>query len=148
MKYRSSCYYIKKQSRQNETRIKKQWITNEIVRKMEEQGWNKTINNALQRETDEAKKKYIDSVYNKIMDLQRRGRYEFFFTILPLKTPHMTLWIFWFWFCLLNSWAWVHICGTSHSVMSMVWTCNIMSCEGTYSFRWDSNHQSIDIYFT
>ena len=30
------------------------------------------------------------------------------------------------------SWAWVHIYGTSHSVMSMAWTCYIMSCEGTY----------------
>ena len=67
---------------------------------------------------------------------------------IGVKWPHMTLWIFWFWFCLLNSWAWVHIYGTSHSVMSMAWTCNIMSCEGTYSFRWDPNHQGIDIYFT
>ena len=64
--------------------IKKPWITNEMVRKMEERRtWKnkneikyKALNNALRRETDEAKKKYIESVCDEIMELQRRGRYD------------------------------------------------------------------------
>ena len=33
----------------------------------------------------------------------------------------------------------------AHSVMSMAWTWNIMSCEGTYSFRWDSSNYTVDM---
>ena len=73
---------------------------------------------------------------------------SYLYQSIGVKRPHMTLGICWFWLCLLNSWAWVHIYGTSHVVISMASTCNIMSCEGTYSFRWNPNHQSIDIYFT
>ena len=64
--------------------IKKPWITNAMVQKMEERRkWKnkdevkyKALNNAIRRETDEAKKKYIESVCDEIMELQRRGRYD------------------------------------------------------------------------
>ena len=63
---------------------KKPWITQEMLEKMRERRKYKNrdeveyrrLNNALRRETDEARKKYIEEMCDEIMELERLGRYD------------------------------------------------------------------------
>ncbi|XP_026467799.1 craniofacial development protein 2-like [Ctenocephalides felis] len=66
---------------------KKPWITQEIIKKMDERRKYKNtdprmyrkINNELRRETEKAKVKYMDKTCNKIMEHQIHGRYYLMF---------------------------------------------------------------------
>jgi len=68
-----------------EKRARKPWITQEVIRKMDERRKWKNVNtdegrknyrrlrNELKRATDNAKKEYLKNICNEIMEFQRRG---------------------------------------------------------------------------
>ena len=63
---------------------RKPWITEAMIKKMEERRIAKTtnikenrrLNNQLRRETDRAKEVYMEEICKEIMDLQKKGRYD------------------------------------------------------------------------
>ncbi|XP_026467813.1 uncharacterized protein LOC113371400 [Ctenocephalides felis] len=66
---------------------RKPWITQEMIKKMDERRKYKNtdprmyrkMNNELRRETEKAKVKYMDKTCNKIMEHQKHGRYDLMF---------------------------------------------------------------------
>ena len=74
-----------------EKRARKPWITHEMISKMDERGrWNnvnieesrknyRSLRNELKRGTDNAKKEYLENIYNEIMEFQRTWRYNFMY---------------------------------------------------------------------
>jgi hypothetical protein len=71
-----------------ERRARKPWITQEMISKMDKRRKWKNINNEegrknyrrlrneLKRATDNAKKEYLESICDEIIEFQRTGRYE------------------------------------------------------------------------
>jgi hypothetical protein len=71
-----------------ERRARKQWITQEMISKMDERRKLKNVNNEegrknyrrlrneLKRATDNAKKEYLESICDGITEFQRTGRYD------------------------------------------------------------------------
>ena len=63
---------------------RKPWITEAMIKKMEERRITKStkikeyisLNNQLRRETDIAKEVYMEETCKEIMDLQKKGRYD------------------------------------------------------------------------
>jgi hypothetical protein len=66
---------------------KKPWNTNKIIKKMDEQMKRKNVNNEgrknhrrlmnkLKRATDKAKKEYLHSIQDEVMELQRTEHYD------------------------------------------------------------------------
>ena len=63
---------------------RKPWITEAMIKKMEERRIAKTtvvkeyrrLDNQLRRETDRAKEVYMEEICEEIMDLQKKGRYD------------------------------------------------------------------------
>jgi hypothetical protein len=76
---------------------RKPWITQEMISKMDERRKWKNVNteegrknyrrlrNELKRATDNAKKKYLEKICNKIMEFQRTGRYDLMY--MKTKEP-------------------------------------------------------------
>ena len=75
---------LKKEVGREEKRARKPWITKEMLEKMEERRKCKNVNkeeyrrlnNALRRETDRAKEKYMEEMCKEIEELERKGRYD------------------------------------------------------------------------
>jgi type I site-specific restriction endonuclease len=71
-----------------ERRARKPWITQEMISKMDERRKWKNVNNEvgrknyrrlrneLKRATDNAKKEYLESICDEIIEFQRTGRYD------------------------------------------------------------------------
>ena len=63
---------------------RKTWITETMIKKMEERRKVKTtnvkqyrrLNNQLRRETDKAKEVYMEELCEEIMDFQKKDRYD------------------------------------------------------------------------
>jgi hypothetical protein len=80
-----------------ERRARKPWITQEMISKMDEQRKWKNVNNEegrknygrlrneLKRVTDNAKKEYMESICDKIIEFQRTGRYD----LMYMKTKEL-----------------------------------------------------------
>ena len=80
-----------------EKRARKSWITQEIIRKMDERRKWKNVNteegrknyrrlrSGLERATDNAKKEYLENICNEIMEFQRTGRY----CLMYMKTKEL-----------------------------------------------------------
>jgi type I site-specific restriction endonuclease len=75
-----------------ERRVRKPCITQEMISKIDEQRKWKNVNNeevrknyrrlrnALKRATDNAKKEYLESICDEIIEFQRTGRYDLMYT--------------------------------------------------------------------
>ena len=69
------------------------WITEAMIKKMEERRIAKTtnikeyrrLNNQLRRETDRAKEVYMEEICEEIMDLQKKGRYDLMYQTIRGK---------------------------------------------------------------
>ena len=65
---------------------RKPWITEAMIKKMQERRIPKStnikeyrrLNNQLRRETDRAIEVYIEEICEEIMDLQKKGRYDLY----------------------------------------------------------------------
>ena len=80
-----------------EKRARKPWITQEMIRKMDQRRKWKNINtekvrknyrrlrNKLKRATDNAKKEYLENICSEIMEYQRTGRYD----LMYMKTKEL-----------------------------------------------------------
>jgi len=80
-----------------ETRARKPWITQEMVSKMDKRSKWKNVNteegrknhrrlrNELKRTTDNAKKEYLENIFNEIMEFQRTGLYD----LMYMKTKEL-----------------------------------------------------------
>jgi hypothetical protein len=80
-----------------EKRARKPWITQEMISKMEEQRKWKNVNNEeggkkyrrlrneLKRATDNAKKEYLESICDEIIEFQGTGRYD----LVYMKTKEL-----------------------------------------------------------
>jgi hypothetical protein len=78
-------------------KARKPWITQEMISKMDEQRKWKNVNNEegrknyrrlenkLKRATDNAKKKYVESIHNEIIEFQRTGCYD----LMHMKTKEL-----------------------------------------------------------
>ena len=74
-----------------EKRARKPWITQEMISEMDERRKWKNVNteegrknykrlrNELKRATDNAKKEYLETIHNEIMEFQRTGHYNFMY---------------------------------------------------------------------
>jgi len=73
-------------------KVRKPWLTQEMINQMDEQRQWKNMNNEegrknyrrlrneLKRATDKSKKEYLDNICDKIMEFQRTGCYDFTYT--------------------------------------------------------------------
>ena len=80
-----------------EKRARKQWITQEMISKMDERRKWKNVNpeagrrnyrrlrNELKRATEKAKKEYLENACTAIVEFHRRGRYD----LMYMKTKEL-----------------------------------------------------------
>ena len=72
---------------------RKPWITEAMIKKMDERRIAKTTNikeyrmlkNQLRRETDRAKEVYMEEICEEIIDLQKKGRYDLMYQTIRGK---------------------------------------------------------------